>query len=153
VSGANPGHAEDIAQSITYDFAAWVLACTARAMSAANPARAARLTARAKRIAQLTSDELYKVSAVAGIADAVAAAESDRAEDITQSMSDDTDGTKAMALARTARAMAAANPARAARLTTDADRAAQSITNEYSKAMTLARIAEAAAATDPARTS
>ena len=55
----DPGRAEDIAQSITYDFAALVLARTARAMSAADPGRAARLTARAKRIAQLTSDELY----------------------------------------------------------------------------------------------
>ena len=49
--------------------------------------------------------------------------------------------------------MAATDPGRAARLTTDADRAAQSITNEYSKAMALTLIAEAVAATDPARTS
>ena len=56
-------------------------------------------------------------------------------------------------MASIARAMSAADPARAARLTADANLAAQSITNEYSKAMTLARIAEAVAATDPARTS
>lgn len=125
------------------------LASIARAISAGDPVRAARLTTDAVRVAQSVSDEVRKALALALIAQSVAATDPDRAEDIAQSITYDF---AALVLARTARAMSA-DPARAARLTTDADRAGQSITNEYSKAMTLARIAEAVAATDPARTS
>ena len=60
VAATDPGRAEDIARSITYEDAAVVLASVARAMAATDPDRAARLIARAERIAQLTEDEVIR---------------------------------------------------------------------------------------------
>ena len=68
---------------------------------------------------------------------------------VAQSITDE--GSKALALARVAGAMAATDPDRAARLITDAERVAQSITGEYWKAEALASVAGAMAATDPDR--
>ena len=56
---------------------------------------------------------------------------------------------KAVALARVARAVAADDPGRAARLTTDAVRVAQSVSDEGSKALALVLIAGSVAAIDP----
>ena len=60
-------------------------------------------------------------------------------------------GSRAMALADTARALAVTDPERAAQLSADAERIAQSITGEGSRAMALADTARALATTDPER--
>jgi hypothetical protein len=49
------------------------------------------------------------------------------------------------------RVLTATGPGRAARLLTDAERTASSITSEFSKALALSAVAEALAATDPGR--
>ena len=61
------------------------------------------------------------------------------------------ESSKAIALAEVAKALAATDPDRAARLMADADASARSITSESSKATALAEIARALAATDPDR--
>jgi hypothetical protein len=78
------------------------------------------------------------------------------AERIAQSITDEDaifipDGDEATALAAIAGTLAATDPGRAARLLADAERIAQSITDESDKARALAAIAKALAATDPDR--
>jgi hypothetical protein len=81
-------------------------------VAAADPGRAARLTADAERLAQAITIEDYKAQALARIAEAVAAADPDRAERLAQAITSDYQ--KAVVLAGIAEAVAAADPGRAA---------------------------------------
>jgi hypothetical protein len=112
-------------------------------------ARAARLFADAERIANSIPDESRKVSVLSRVAQALAAADPDRAERIANSIPDES--RKVSVLSRVAQALAAADPDRAARLFTDAERIANSITDRSSKASALSYVAEALAAADPDR--
>jgi hypothetical protein len=119
------------------------LAHVARALAANHPDRAAR-------IAQSITDEDLKGLALAGVAAGLAAADPDRAERIAQSITNET--CRVVALADSAKgALAASDPDRAARLTTEAEGAAQSINDESFRAAALASVVGAMAATDPDR--
>ncbi len=104
-------------------------------------ARATRLLTDAERGAQSITDELWKATALAGVAGALAATDPDRAARIiadavrvAQSITDEL--WKATALASVAGALAATDPDRA-------ERVARSITDESSKVTALVKIAKA----------
>jgi len=123
--------AERAAQSVTEEYLKpMALAEVAKALAAADPDHAARLNAEAEDIAQSISDEATKAMALANLAVPLAAIDPDRTERIAQSISDE--AMKAVALANLAVSLAAIDPDRAARLNGDAERIAQSITDEYS---------------------
>ena len=167
--------AERIANSITDESSkASALSDIAEALAATDPDRA-------ERIANSITDESAKASALRGIAEALAATDPDRAERIANSITSEycegigaerhregagrhrprprrthrqlhhRRAAKASALSDIAKALAATDPDRAARLLADAERIANSITDESSKASALSGIAEALAATDPDR--
>ena len=77
----------------------------------------------------------------------------DRAERIAQSVTGEgwDEANSPLALLDVAKALAVTDPGRAARLIGDAERTAQSITDEDASAIALAEVAEALAATDPGR--
>ena len=116
--------AERVAQSITdWDRKQSALREIALALAATDPDRA-------ERVAQSITGWGRKQSALTEIALAVSASDPDRAECIAQSITDER--LRGSALIDMATAVSASDPDRAARLTTDAERVAQSITDERS---------------------
>jgi hypothetical protein len=106
--------------------------------------RAARLLADAESIAR-SLPEYAKSRALSRVAQALAATDPERAEDIARSLPDD-ESSKASALSRVAQALAATDPGRAARLLADAEDITRSLTDQYAKASALSDIAQALAA-------
>ena len=125
------------------------LSRVAEALAATDPDRAARLFADAERIANSITDKSEGIGA--------ATASRGRWQPPTRTAPNasptpsPTSHSKASALSRIAEALAATDPDRAARLLADAERIANSITDECSKASALSGVAEALAATDPDR--
>jgi hypothetical protein len=147
----DPDRAESIVRSINNKSRpARALVDIANALAATDPERAARPITDAERIAQSITDKGDKVTALTHVAAALAATDPDHAESIVQSITDK--GDKVTALTDVAAALAASDPDRAARLITDAERIAQSITTRKgSKGEALAHVAAALAGTDPDR--
>ena len=132
-----------------------VAMASAVAAAATDREYAARLIDDAERIARSMSiahsaeNKDTREQTLAIIA-AAAATDPERAEGIARSIT--RENVKAQTLASIAEAVAASDPEGAARLIADAERTAQSITdNKDVKAQTLASIAQVAAATDPER--
>jgi TIR domain len=116
-----------------------------------DPDRVFRLFTDAERIASSITDESWKVQALRGIAEALAATDPDGAERIAHEITGAHSKASVLVLSGVAAALAATDPDRAARLFTDAERIASSITPESWKASALSSIANALAATDPDR--
>ena len=111
-------------------------------------ARTTRILADTERVARSIPDSSSRASALAGVANAMAATDPARAarlitdaEGVARSIPDSS--SRASALAGVANAVAATNPERA-------ERVARSITDSSSRASALAGVANAMAATDPA---
>ena len=110
---------------------------------------AARLLAKAERIANSITEEWAKAWALSAVAEALAVTDPDRAERIANSITEES--SKAWALSDVAGALAVTDPDRAARLLVKAERIANSITDEHKKASALSGVAKALAVTDPDR--
>jgi hypothetical protein len=109
-----------------------ILVDVAEAVAATDPGRA-------ERIANSIREE--KDSALTDFAEAVVI-DPDRAERIVQSIPGGVGCYRAKALAAIAKVVAATDPGRSERLATDAERIAQSITDQVGKASVLLEIAE-----------
>ena len=117
-------------------------------------ARINRLVAAAVHAAYSVDDSGERASAVARVAEVVAATDPDRAGRLIAdaerlALSISKDDWRVTALAGVAEVVAATDPDRAARLIADASRLAQSITDKGLRATALASVAEVVAATDP----
>jgi hypothetical protein len=102
----------------------------------------------AERAASAIPDGYSRVKALAWLAGAVAVSDPERAERITNTITDDY-GLKAQALARLAQAVRAGDPERAERIANQAERIANTITDDFLKAEVMPEIAEAVS--DPER--
>ena len=104
----------------------------------------------AERIARSMTTGLYKGPAVRDVAVALAAIDPDRAERFAQSITDNLTW-KVAVLCDVAVVLAPSDPDRAARFFADAERAAESITDQKLKASSLRYLVESLAAADPDR--
>ena len=156
VAPTDPDRAERIANSITGVYwKAAALINVGEALARTDPDRAAQVFTDAGRIANFITDELPKARVLNNIAKAVAPTDPDRAERIAYSIPVRFLGgaatavrfKKAAAMCSIAKAVAPTDRDRAARLFTDAERIANSITDESTKAEALSDVAEALATT------
>jgi hypothetical protein len=125
------------------------LVMIADAVADTDPARSARLTDDAERLAQAIPDPSEKAAALAAVVHGLAAADPDRAERLARTITDPS--SRAPALAAVATAVAPADPDRATRLSAGAERLAQSIPDPAEKAAALEAAVQRLAATDPGR--
>ena len=128
---------------------AQVLVMVADAVAGTDPARAARLTDDAERLAQLIPDPAEKEAALAVVVHGLAAADPGRAERLARTITDP--GCRAPALAAVAAAVSSTDPDRATRLSVAAERLAQAIPDTAEKEAALAAVAQRLAAADPGR--
>jgi hypothetical protein len=128
---------------------AQALVMVADAMADTDPARAARLTDDAERLAQAISDPSERAAALAAVVHGLAAADPDRAERLARTITDPS--SKAPALAAVATAVASTDPDRATRLSVAAERLAQSIPDPAEKAAALKAAVQRLSAADPGR--
>ena len=128
---------------------AQALVMIADAVAATDPARAARLTDDAERLAQAIPDPAEQAAALAVVVHGLAAADPDRAERLARTITNP--GCRAPALAAVATAVASTDPDRAARLGAGAERLAQSIPDPAEKAAALEAAVQRLAAADPGR--
>jgi Caspase domain len=123
------------------------LVMIADAVAGTDPARAARLTDDAERLAQAVPDPAEKAAALAAVVQRLAATDADRAESLARTITGPS--RRAPALAAVASAVAPTDPARAARLTDDAERLAQAVPDPAEKAAALAAMVQRLATADP----
>ena len=128
---------------------AQVLVMVADAVAGTDPARAARLTDDAERLAQGMPDTAEKGVALAAVVQGLAAADPGRAERLARTIADP--GCRAPALAAVAAAVTPTEPDRATRLSVAAERIAQGMPDTAEKGVALAGIAQRLAAADPGR--
>jgi hypothetical protein len=136
--------------SITGESAkAQVLVMVADAVAGTDPARAARLTDDAERLAQAIPDPAEKEAALAAVVQGLAVADVGRAERLARTITDP--GCRAPALAAVAAAVASTDPDRATRLSAATERLVQAMPDTSEKAAALAAVAQRLAAADPGR--
>jgi hypothetical protein len=128
---------------------AQVLVMVADAVTGTDPARAARLTDDAERLAQGIPDPAEKEAALAAVVQGLAAADPGRAERLARTITDPS--RRAPALAAVAAAVASTDPDRATRLSAAAERLVQAMPDTSEKAAALAAVAQRLAAADPGR--
>jgi caspase domain-containing protein len=128
---------------------AQALVMVAEAVAGTDPARAARLTDDAERLAQGIPNPAEKAAALAAVVHGLAAADPDRAERLARTITDPS--CKAPALTAVATAVASTDTDRATRLSVGAERLAQSIPDPARKAAALEAIVQRLAAADPGR--
>ena len=126
-----------------------VLVMVADAVAGTDPARAARLTDDAERLAQLIPDPAEKEAALPAVVQGLAVADPGRAERLARTITDPS--CRAPALAAVAAAVASTDPDRATRLSAAAERLTQAMPDTAEKAAALAAVAQRLAAADPGR--